>query len=67
MTTYWNSFFICGIYTPPRGEEGQPDPQHVAVPSNVAENRLEESKLCWAADAQFLDPEAEGAGVEFQD
>jgi hypothetical protein len=67
LTTNWNGYFIRGIYTPPRGVGGQPEPQHVAVPSNVEENRLAESNLCRAADAQFLDPETKGAGVKFQD
>ena len=35
MTTNWNSYFICGIYTPATGEEGHSIPHNIAVLRNI--------------------------------
>jgi hypothetical protein len=49
-----------------RGEEHSA-PQHIAIPQNIEAGRVGKSDLCRTADAQFLDSEAQSAGIEFQD
>jgi hypothetical protein len=67
VTICWNNWFFCECQNPFTGEKTIFTLSILRFRKILRETGLAGDNLCRTADAQFLDPKTQGAGVEFED